>query len=265
MRPLLVCLLLALAWPAAAFERVVSLAPSLSEIMLELDAAGLLVGVLDGGERPAALAHLPSVGRYGQLELESLLALKPDLVLLWPGSISASQREQLKRFGIPLYEAEPHSLEALGQQVLELGRRLNRAQRAEQLAADFQARLSELRRRYRRAVPLRVFYQIWDTPLYTIGNRQIIGDALRVCGAENLFADLPLPAPQVSVEAVLARDPQVILLSSPGLAAAWQAWPQLTAVQRRQVWAIPDKGLERPSLQMLGATEKLCQLLARAP
>lgn len=264
MRPLLGCLLLTLAWPLAAFERVVSLAPSLSEIMLELDAGDLLVGVLDGGERPAELAHLPSVGRYGQLELESLLALKPDLLLLWPDSISASQREQLKRFGIPLYEAEPHSLDELGQQVLELGRRLDRAPRAAQLAANFQARLNELRQRYRRAVPLRVFYQIWDTPLYTIGSRQIIGDALRVCGAENLFDDLPLPAPQVSVEAVLARDPQVILLSAPGLAAAWQAWPQLTAVQRRQVWTIPDKGLERPSLQMLAATEQLCQQLDRA-
>lgn len=264
MRQLLACLLLTLAWPLAAFERVVSLAPSLSEIMLELDAGDLLVGVLDGGERPAALAHLPSVGRYGQLELESLLALKPDLLLLWPDSIGASQREQLQRFGIPLYEAEPHSLDELGQQVLELGRRLDRRPRAEQLAANFQTRLNELRQRYRRAVPLRVFYQIWDTPLYTIGSRQIIGDALRVCGAENLFDDLPLPAPQVSVEAVLARDPQVILLSAPGLAAAWQAWPQLTAVQRRQVWAIPDKGLERPSLQMLAATEKLCQQLARA-
>jgi len=238
MSRLLACLLLALAGPAAALERVVSLAPSLSEIMLELDAAELLVGVLDGGERPAALAHLPSVGRYGQLELESLLRLRPDL-LLWPDSLGAAQRA-------------------------EIGARVGRAERGRQLAQGFRARLAELRQRYRRERPLRVFYQIWDQPLYTIGGRQIIGDALRVCGAANLFADLPLPAPQVSVEAVLARDPEVILTSEAPLLAAWRAWPQLTAVRLGQVWVVPDKGLERPSQQMLAATERLCEQLAKA-
>lgn len=264
MARLLACLLLALAWPAAALERVVSLAPSLSEIMLELDAAELLVGVLDGGERPAALAHLPSVGRYGQLELESLLRLRPELVLLWPDSLGATQRAQLKRLGIPLYEAEPHRLDDLATQIAEIGARVGRAERGRQLAQGFQARLAELRRRYRRERPLKVFYQIWDKPLYTIGGRQIIGDALRVCGAANLFAELQLPAPQVSVEAVLARDPEVILTSEATLTASWKAWPQLTAVKRGQVWTIPDKGLERPSLQMLRATEKLCEQLAKA-
>ncbi|MGY2367197.1 ABC transporter substrate-binding protein, partial [Pseudomonas azotoformans] len=68
-----------------AAERVVSLAPSLTEIVAELGAADVLVGVLDGGDRPAALAQVPSVGRYGQLDMERLLSLKPDLILLWPG------------------------------------------------------------------------------------------------------------------------------------------------------------------------------------
>jgi len=261
---LFACLLLALAWPTVAVERVVSLAPSLSEIMLELDAAELLVGVLDGGERPAALAHLPSLGRYGQLELESLLRLQPDLILLWPDSLGAGQRDQLKRLGIPLYEAEPHSLDDLATQIVEIGERIGRAERGRQRAQKFRARLAELRQRYRREVPLKVFYQIWDKPLYSIGGRQIISDALSVCGAENLFADLNLSAPQVSVEAVLARDPQVILVSEPQLLAAWQAWPQLTAIKRGQVWAVPDKGLERPSVQMLDATEKLCEQLSKA-
>jgi vitamin B12 transport system substrate-binding protein len=87
---------------------------------------------------------------------------------------------------------------------------------------------------------------------------------LRLCGAENLFSDLTLAAPQINLEAVLARDPEVILTSEPRLLAAWQAWPQLQAVKRGQVWSIPDRGLERPSLQMLKATEQLCELLQSA-
>nr|WP_298140547.1 cobalamin-binding protein [uncultured Pseudomonas sp.] len=261
---LLVCLLGLLAWPVVAAERVVSLAPSLSEIVLELGAADLLVGVLDGGERPSALAHLPSVGRYGQLELEGLLQLQPDLILLWPDSISRAQREQLQRFGIPMAIVEPRDLAHLADQFGEIGARLGRGEQGLRLQQRFNARLAELRGRYRRERPLRVFYQVWDKPLYTIGGRQIISDALGVCGGENVFADLALPAPQVSVEAVLQRNPEVILANSTAQLDAWRRWPQLAAVTRAQLWQVPDSGLERPSFQMLNATEQLCEQLAKA-
>ncbi|WP_324733034.1 cobalamin-binding protein [Pseudomonas paeninsulae] len=264
MRRLCACLLALLAWPVSAVERVVSLAPSLSEIVVELDATDLLVGVLDGGERPAALAHLPSVGRYGQLEMESLLKLQPDLILLWPDSISSAQRQQLERFGIPLLITEPRNLAHLAEQFAEIGTRLGRPEQGQALRQRFSLRLAELSARYRREPPLRVFYQIWDVPLYTIGGQQIISDALRVCGAENVFAELDLPAPQVSVEAVLQRDPEVILAGSGAQLERWRIWPQLSAVARKQLWQVPDKGLERPSFQMMAATEKLCEQLAEA-
>lgn len=264
MRHLLVCFLACLAWPAQAAERVVSLAPSLSEMVVELQGTELLVGVLDGGQRPPALAHLPSVGRYGQLEMESLLALQPDLVLLWPDSISGAQRQQLQRLGIPLLTVEPRDLAHLAEQFAEVGEHLGRTEQGQRLRKLFNERLAELSLRYGRERPLRAFYQVWDAPLYTIGGRQIIGDALRVCGAENVFADLDLPAPQVSVEAVLQRDPEVIIAGSEAQLQRWRAWPGLTAVVRQQLLVVPDKGLERPSFQMLDATEQLCQVLSRA-
>lgn len=260
--PLLALVLLA--WPLAAAERVVSLAPSLSEIMLDLQAGDLLVGVLDGDERPAALAHLPTVGRYGQIEFERLLQLHPDLVLIAPGSVPPAQQEQLRRFGIPLLVVEPRRLEQLAETFRSVGARIGRPQQGERLAQRFAAEVRALRQRYRRERPLTVFYQVWHRPLYTIGGDQLIGDALAVCGARNLFADLPQPAPQVGVEAVLGRDPEVILGGSSAELDGWQAWPQLRAVRLGQVWAVPDKGLERPSMQMLGAIEQLCELLAGA-
>lgn len=261
---LLPALLLILALPLTAAERVISLAPSMTEMMLELGAGERLVGVLDAGERPPALARLPSVGRLGQFEVETLLSLQPDLILLWPGSIAPAQREQLAAFDIPLFEAEPRRLEDIADQLEALGVQVGRAEQGRLLAIGLREQLAELRSQYRRAEPLSVFYQVWDRPLYTLGGQQIVSDALRACGARNVFADLELAAPQVSLEAVLARDPQVILVSQPELAAAWQAWPQLRAVRHGQVWAVPDRGLERPSLQMLEATRQLCQLLQRA-
>ena len=259
---LLLALLLLLALPISAAQRVVSLAPSLNEIVVELQADDLLVGVLDGGERPAALEHLPSVGRYGQLNMERLLALQPDLLLLWPGSVSPAQREQLQTFGIAMLVLEPHSMAELAQHFEQIGARLGRAEQGRQLRQRFEAGLLELAERYRREQPVRVFYQVWNQPLYTVGGKQVISDALRICGARNLFDDLDLPAPQVSVEAVLQRDPEVILAGSPEQLQSWQPWTQLAAVRNQRLLVLPDKGLERPSFQMLAATGSLCQLLA---
>ncbi|AWY41416.1 cobalamin-binding protein [Pseudomonas putida] len=256
------CLLLAFSAAAAAAERVVSLAPSLSEIVVELGSTDLLVGVLDAGERPAELKDLPSVGRYGQLDMERLLSLKPDLLLLWPGSVGPAQREQLKRLNIPTFVAEPHNLDQLTAQIEAIAEQLGRPERGSKLANDLRRRLTELRQRYRRDQPLRGFYQIWDRPLYTVGGGQIISDALEVCGVRNVFADLTLPAPQVSVEAVLQRNPEVILAGDQAQLDAWRAWPQVDAVVRKQLLLVTDKGLERPSGQMVEATARLCQLIA---
>ena len=258
MRRWLALLVLALSAQALAAERMVSLAPSLSEIVMELGAADLLVGLLDGGERPAALAQVPSVGRYGQLDMERLLSLKPDLILLWPGSVGPAQRVQLQRLNIPVYVAEPHNLEQLTTQVQAIAERLGRADAGRQLAERLRQRLAELRQRYRRAEPFRVFYQVWNSPLYTVGGGQIISDALTVCGARNVFDDLKLPAPQVSIESVLQRNPELILVSDQAQMDAWKAWPTM-ADRVRQV---PDKGLERPSGQMLEAVGRLCQVIA---
>ncbi|WP_426235016.1 cobalamin-binding protein [Pseudomonas sp. TWP3-2] len=257
----LAVLLLAASSPTLAALRVVSLAPSLSEIVVELDSADLLVGVLDAGERPAALKGLPSVGRYGQLDIERLLSLQPDLLLLWPGSVGPAQRDQLQRLRIPTFVAEPHSFEQLTAQIEAIAVQIGRPERGVQRAAQLRQKLDELRQRYRRETPLRVFYQVWDKPLYTVGGGQIISDALEVCGARNVFADLSLPAPQVSIEAVLQRDPEVILASDQAQLDAWKAWPQVAAVRHGQLLMITDKGLERPSGQMIDATATLCHLI----
>ena len=257
-RHLLALLLLVGSVQTLAAERVVSLAPSLSEIVVELGAADLLVGVLDGGERPAALATLPSVGHYGQLNIERLLSLKPDLILLWPGSVGPAQREQLQRLNIPVYVAEPHSLEQLATQVQAIADPLGRADAGRQLAAQLRQRLGELRQRYHRDQPLQVFYQVWDQPLYTVGGGQIISDALCVCGARNVFDELTLPAPQVSIESVLQRDPEVILVGDQAQKDAWRVWPNMAA----RVRLVPDKGLERPSGQMVEAVARLCQVIS---
>lgn len=261
-RGLAVALLLLASLPVTAAQRVISLAPSLSEIVVELGASDLLVGMLDAGERPTQLLGVPSVGRYGQLDMERLLSLKPDLLLLWPGSVGAAQREQLRRLNIPTYIAEPHSLDQLTEQVQAIAEQLGRPEQGRQLATQLRQRLQALRERYQRREPLRAFYQVWDKPLYTVGGGQIISDALAVCGARNVFADLKVPAPQVNLESVLQRNPQVILANTQAQLDAWRVWSQVPAVAGQRLILVPDKGLERASGQMIEATAKLCQRIA---
>ena len=262
MRLWLAVLLLAVGTQAMAATRVVSLAPSLSEIVVELGATDLLVGRLEAGETLPELVNVASVGGYGQLDMERLLSLRPDLILLWPGSVGVAQRDQLKRLNIPTFTAEPKNLTQLIDQVEGVATALNRAERGRELAARLRARLEQLRQQHAREQPLRVFYQVWDRPLYTVGGGQIISDALALCGARNVFADVSLPAPQVSVESVLQRNPDVIIAGTQAQLDAWKAWPQLEAVKQGRLLLLADKGLERPSGQMIEATARLCEQLA---
>ena len=247
-------LLVTLSQPLLAAERVISLAPSLTEMMLDLHSADKLVGLLDGGPRPEGLVDVPSVGDFAQFEMETLLSLQPDLILYWPGSISAIQLTQLQQLDVPIFTARATTMDELALQFAELGKLLGAAEYGAELTAQSQQKLLQMRTRYQREAPLRVFYQVWDSPMYTLGGEQIITDAYK-CAVRKIFML------QVSIESVLARNPMLFYCSE-RLAPMWQAWPVLRAVQRQQVLEVPDHGLERPSLQMFAALELLCEHLA---
>ncbi|GGL98941.1 cobalamin-binding protein [Pseudomonas asuensis] len=247
-----------------AAERIISLAPSMTDIVLELGAEARLMGVLDAGERPASLASLPSVGRYGQINIEQIVALRPDLILLWPGAVPPAQREQLQQLGYPIEVLDVHRLDELADGLARVGQVVGVPDEGRRLAVQFREQLTVMRTRYQRLPPVRVFYQVWDKPLYTIGNTQIINDAIQVCGGKNIFADLPQPAPQVGIETVLTRDPDVILAMNQAQLQHWGQWPTLKAVARQHLWAVEDKRLERPSYGMLNAVARLCELLNKA-
>ncbi|MGA4815347.1 ABC transporter substrate-binding protein [Pseudomonas aeruginosa] len=184
---------------------------------------------------------LPSAAT-ARSDLERLLELQPDLILVWPGSVPEAQLQRLRDFGIALFIAEPHSLDELALQLAALGEALGEAEAGQRLSARFREGMRRLAERYRRDKPLKVFYQVWDRPL--LHHWRTPGDQRwpRVCGAENLFGDLPQPAPQVSVEAVLARDPAVIVAGSHAQLELWRQWPALAATRRGL--AVPDRRQE---------------------
>ncbi|WPX33903.1 cobalamin-binding protein [Actimicrobium sp. CCC2.4] len=255
-----------LAQPA---QRVVSLAPHATELLFAAGAAERVVGVLSHSDFPAEAKRLPVVGDSRQIDIERLLALKPDLLVVWLHGSSARQLEQLQQLGIPLFYSEPHKLDEIPDAVVRLGQLLGTDAVAAKRAAQLRQTLSTLTARYAGRPTVRVFYQVWSKPLYTLNGRHIVSDAIRVCGGENIFDRLATTAPIVNIEAVLQANPEAIVTGSnlqkteTGL-ALWQDYPALLAVKNNNLFAIDADLLNRAGPRLIDGTAALCEKLDSA-
>lgn len=253
-------------WPLAASPRVVSLAPFLTDMVVQLDAVDQLVGVLDDGQLPAVLDAVPRVGSHQSLSRELILAQQPDLVLAWTSGNPPELLSALESWGIRVERFDPQRLADIADMTLQLGELLDARVEADILLADYQGQLTALRRPLTDDAP-KVFIQLWNDPLYTVSDNQLIGDALEHCGARNVFGSLPILAPQVGRESVLAADPDMIVVLDDGPTdqhpwlKQWQQFPQMRAVRNGQLKVMKGDVLVRPTPQIVQGVRALCSLL----
>jgi len=248
----------------AAPARIVSLTPHLTEQLFAIGAGPQLVAVDEASDWPAAVRGLPKVANYQSINLERLLALKPDLVVLWA---SGSERlvAQLQALGIPLLTVHSQQLTDLPANLRQLGQATGHAATADPLAEQLAQRLAALRQQYQHKAPLRLLFQLWTPPLTTVAKGSWIQEAIEVCGGDNPFAASPTPYPQISQEAVLQADPALILTpQDPRQLAIWQAWPNLAAVRHGQLVHINPDRLQRLTPRTLDGISELCQVIDRA-
>ncbi len=254
--------------PAPA-QRIVSLAPHATELLFAAGAGGRLVGAVEYSDYPEAARRVPRVGGYSTPDLERIVALKPDLVLVWQSGNAAATVSRLESLGLKVYQSQPDRLEDIPASIEKLGRLAGAETEARRAAAAFRQRLATLRNQYsaRPAVPM--FYQAWHQPLLTVGGGQIISDVIRLCGGENIFAGLAAKAPSVSVEAVLAADPEAIVASGMGHDTPiglddWRRWTRMRAVARGNLFPISADLMQRPTPRLLDGAEQLCRHLETA-
>jgi iron complex transport system substrate-binding protein len=252
-------------------QRIVSLAPHATELLYALGAGARIVGVSAASDWPPAARALPRVGDARAIDLERVISLAPDLVVTWPYTAPA-QVARLTRRGVPVFVLDARTIDELPSQVARLGYLLGDGRRGAELAAASTARLAALRARYRAATPVVVFYQIWNAPLYTVGGGHLITQAIELCGGTNPFAQEALPAPLVSVEAVLAARPQAIVAGAdsgrrPPWLDDWRRWPTLPAAAQGQLHVVDADLLHRPGPRFLDGIDALCGIIdgARAP
>jgi len=254
---------------AAPAQRIVSLAPHLTELLFAAGAGSQVVGASAYSDYPPAAKALPRVASAAGVDLEAVLALHPDLVVAWPQAATRRAIDRLEALGLPTYRSEPRTLEDVPRTIERFGTLTGRPSVAREAAQAFRARASQLERGHAARATVRVFYQVWDRPIVTVNGAHLISRIINLCGGTNVFARLPLIAPEIDREAVLVADPEVIIASGasgarPAWLDAWNDFPQLRAVADGQLYAMPPDLLQRHTPRVLDGAERLCLILDAA-
>jgi iron complex transport system substrate-binding protein len=244
--------------------RIISLAPHITELVFAAGGARI-IGAVNYSDYPEAAKKITVIGDSQQLDIERIIALKPDLIVAWPSGNSKRQLEQLGRLGIPIFYSEPRKLDDIASNIIRLGQLMGTAPQAKTVAATMRRKLAELGTRYAKRPTVRVFYQVWDKPLYTLNGQHIINDVMRLCGGENIFASLKVLAPSVSIESVLQANPEAILGGSlndttEGI-QLWRRYPSMTAVRHENLFPVNADLLSRSGPRLVDGATVFCENL----
>jgi iron complex transport system substrate-binding protein len=242
--------------PAPA-ARIVSLAPHLTELVYAAGGGARMVGAVEYSDFPSPARELPRVGSDAHISLEAVLALRPDLIVAWPNPGSVRAIDRLGELGLPVFRSEPRELEDIATTLERIGVLAGTTTQAQRAAHAFRARKADLQRRYAGRPKVRVFYQVWDRPLLTVNGAHVISKVIALCGGENVFAALPLIAPEVDAEAVLRAAPDVIITSRPDAQAP--GWLPGT-----RLFVVPADLIQRHTPRLLDGAERVCRALEEA-
>jgi iron complex transport system substrate-binding protein len=249
--------------------RIISLAPGATEMLFAAGAGKHVIATVEFSDEPPAAKQVPRIGDVVAIDMEKLVALRPEVAVVWPGGGNPAQIEEIGRLHIPMYRQQVNTLADIAGSLRRLGALAGTSDVADQAARSIEARLATLARTYGNGRHPNVLVEVWNHPFYTVGGTHLISDALRACGARNVFGDLKELGPVIDVEAVVARDPDIIVAAAPpGAAQEWLAdWKRFTtlrAVRKGNLIAFEDQRLTRLGPSVVDATEGLCRALATA-
>ena len=262
----LLCGLLACVAPAWADapRRIVSLAPNLTEIAYAAGAGPALVGTVEYSDYPSAARQLPRVGDAWRVDMERVLALHPDLVLVWPSGTPDAVIERLRKLGLRVESVPTYRLADVPAALRRIGALAGSATLAEQSARAFEADVAAQRTAHAHSTVVDVFIEIDDDPVYTVNGEHVISEVVQLCGGRNVFARLPQIAPPITLESVLEADPQVIVTTDDTTAdptALWSKWPRLKAVRARTIYSLPSDLVTRATPRLAQGVRATCASL----
>lgn len=252
---------ISLAQPA---QTIISLAPSITELLFAAGAGKFVSATVRHSDYPSQAMGLPVIGDAHSIDIERISAIDPDLIVLWQTGTPAPVAENLIRLGYPLYRAEPDTLEKIASSIVRFGQLGGTSNIADAVGTAFMEQVQDLSRTYAGKAKVTVFFQFWNGPIYTINHRHLINQVITLCGGQNVFADLSVLTPRVSLETVLDLNPDIIIASGEAgetsmWLEAWTAWPELKAVRQHQLYTIPPHLILRHSPRILQGMTMMCE------
>lgn len=250
-----------LAHPA---ERVIALAPNLTEMMYAIGAGKRLVAVSADSDYPKAAQSLPHVGGYKTVNNEQLLKLKPDLVVAWQGANSPAIIQELRRLSLNVIVLSAKNMMSIPKDMIVLGRLTAHIGGARGQAHLFQKHYTELVMKYALQKPeVKTLLQLGYPPLYAVASKGLLAHIINLCGGDNIFSNLPEVSAPVNLEAVLEANPQVIIELGNQAGSPWLNWPDLAAVKNKAVVVMNASILARPGPRILDGAQQVCEVLAK--
>jgi iron complex transport system substrate-binding protein len=248
-------------------QRIIALAPHIVENTFSAGAGEQLVGVVDYSNYPAAAQDIPRVGNYAAWSMEEIVALQPDLVLMWGSGNGMQRLVAAEKLGLTVYVSEPRKLSDIAATIRAIGQLAGTERVSEVEARRVEQEIQRLRNSYSEQAGLNVFYQVWNQPLQTINGDHLISQVITLCGGSNIYRNSEILAPRVNIESVIQRDPDAIIAS--GMDAArpewldeWKAFPSMKAVQENALFFIHPDLIQRPTTRILAGAQIMCEQLA---
>ena len=250
-------------------ERIVSLAPNLTELIFSAGAGDKLIATVRFSDYPNKARELPRVGDANNVDMEAIAVLKPDLIVSWGTGTSAGIFEKLETLGFKVYQSEADTLEKIATTIERFGILAGTDPIAVKSSQEFRSEIDSLVNQYSNRDKVRVFYQFWDRPMYTINGQHLITRFIELCGGENIFSTLESLTPIVDVESVLTGNPQVIIASGsdderPIWLDEWKTWPELDAVAHGHLYFIAPDLVQRHTVRASQGIRTLCNFIERA-
>ncbi len=250
-----------------SYRRVVTLAPNLTELVFAAGAGDRLVGVSAYSNYPEDANQLPVIGDAFAVDHEQLAVLQPDLLLVWQSGTPEHVVDELRGVGYNVEVIRTRTLSDVAAALRRIGDLTGYSRQADLAAQSYTDELRNIAARYADAGDVRVFYQVDRRPVYTINGKHYVSELISLCGGSNVFADLNELAPAVDVEAVVQRNPEVMLASSDAGAdafAEWQRWPHVAANQYQNRFLMPADEIGRATPRLVMAAQSVCEALQEA-
>lgn len=250
-------------------RRLIVLAPHLVESLFAIGAGEQIIATTDHADYPSAARNIPRVGNFASLQIEQILALRPDVVVAWRTGNPADDLKRLEKYNVNVVYTQPVTLEDVAAELRLLGELTGHEANAEALASDYLQRLSQLQQQYQQAEGVSVFYELWARPLRTVAGTSWLQQQIALCGGDNIYADISEDYPQVSLEKVLALRPEVIiqpttLTSNQPETINWQQWQEIPAVANQFILHPNADKVHRMTTRMLDEVEQMCEQLGSA-